>query len=73
MAPVNQPKHKKREKERGRWMEEAKSAGKRKPDYEELGNEPQAKRWFMRKTSKPSEKIGNISSDPYCFFQAALS
>ncbi|KFO91544.1 DNA damage-binding protein 2, partial [Buceros rhinoceros silvestris] len=58
MAPVNRPKHKKHEKEHGHWMEEAKSAGKRKPDYEELGNEPQAKRWFMRKTSKPSEKIG---------------
>ncbi|NWR67938.1 DDB2 protein, partial [Bucorvus abyssinicus] len=58
MAPVNQPKHKKHEKVQDHWTEEAKSAGKRKPDYEELGNELQAKRWFMRKTSKPPEKIG---------------
>ncbi|XP_069640656.1 DNA damage-binding protein 2 isoform X2 [Haliaeetus albicilla] len=58
MAPVNQPKDKKHERAHEHWPEEAKSAGKRKPDYEELGNEPQAKRLFMRKTSKPPEKIG---------------
>uniref|UniRef100_A0A8B9RSL7 DNA damage-binding protein 2 n=1 Tax=Accipiter nisus TaxID=211598 RepID=A0A8B9RSL7_9AVES len=58
MAPVNQPKDKKHERAHERWPEEAKSAGKRKPDYEELGNEPQAKRLFVRKTSKPPEKIG---------------
>ncbi|XP_074886927.1 DNA damage-binding protein 2 isoform X1 [Buteo buteo] len=58
MAPVNQPKDKKHERAHEHWPEEAKSAGKRKPDYEELGNEPQAKRLFVRKTSKPPEKIG---------------
>ncbi|NWI69708.1 DDB2 protein, partial [Todus mexicanus] len=58
MALVNQPKDKKHEKAREHWTEEAKSAGKRKPDYEELGNEPPAKRIFVRKASKPSEKIG---------------
>lgn len=64
MAPVNQAKDKKQEKAHECWPEEAKSAGKRKQDYKELGNEPQAKKLFVRKTSKPPEKIGNISSDP---------
>lgn len=72
MAPVNQPKEKKQETTHEHWAEETKSAGKRKPDYEELGNEPQAKKLFVRKTSKPPEKIGNISSDPYCFSQPDL-
>ncbi|XP_075358765.1 DNA damage-binding protein 2 isoform X4 [Mycteria americana] len=58
MAPVNQPKDKKHERAHEHWPEEAKLAGKRKPDYEELGNEPQAKKLFVRKTSKPPEKIG---------------
>ncbi|GAB0190345.1 DNA damage-binding protein 2 [Grus japonensis] len=58
MAPVNQPKDKKQETTHEHWAEETKSAGKRKPDYEELGNEPQAKKLFVRKTSKPPEKIG---------------
>ncbi|XP_062491870.1 DNA damage-binding protein 2 isoform X2 [Pezoporus occidentalis] len=58
MAPVNQAKDKKQEKAHERWPEEAKSAGKRKQDYKELGNEPQAKKLFVRKTSKPPEKIG---------------
>ncbi|KAM6274663.1 DNA damage-binding protein 2 isoform 2-T2 [Porphyrio hochstetteri] len=58
MAPVNQPKDKKHERAHEQWLEEAKSAGKRKPNYEELGNEPPAKKLFVRKTSKPPEKIG---------------
>lgn len=72
MAPVNQPKDKKHERAHEHCPEEAKSAGKRKLEYEQLGNEPQAKRLFVRKTSKPPEKIGNISSDPYCFSQPDL-
>ncbi|XP_005236408.1 DNA damage-binding protein 2 isoform X1 [Falco rusticolus] len=58
MAPVNPPKDKKHERAHEHWPEEAKSAGKRKADYGELGNEPPAKRLFVRKTSKPPEKIG---------------
>ncbi|KAJ7406108.1 DNA damage-binding protein 2 [Pitangus sulphuratus] len=58
MAPVNQPKDKEYERVHQHWPEEAKSAGKRKPDYEKLGNETQAKRLFVRKTSKPPGKIG---------------
>ncbi|XP_074440534.1 DNA damage-binding protein 2 isoform X3 [Larus michahellis] len=58
MAPVNQPKDKKHERAHEHGLEEAKSAGKRKLDYKELGNEPQAKRLFVRKASKPPEKIG---------------
>ncbi|NXH43476.1 DDB2 protein, partial [Dicaeum eximium] len=58
MAPVNQPKDKKREKACQRWPEEAKSSGKRKRDYGEQGNEKQEKKLFVRKTSKPSGKIG---------------
>lgn len=67
MAPVNQPKDKKRERACQHWPEEAKSAGKRKRDYGERGNEKQEKRLFVRKTSKPPGKIGNISSNPYSF------
>lgn len=59
MAPVNQPKDKKHEKTY--WSEEAKSAEKRKLDYEGLENVPLAKKLFLRKTSKAQEKIGNIS------------
>ncbi|KAM7041625.1 DNA damage-binding protein 2 isoform 2-T2 [Acridotheres tristis] len=58
MAPVNQPKDKKRERACQQWPEEAKSAGKRKRDYGERGNEKQEKKLFVRKTSKPSGKIG---------------
>ncbi|XP_074680126.1 LOW QUALITY PROTEIN: DNA damage-binding protein 2 [Strix aluco] len=58
MAPVNQPKDKKHERAHEYLSEETKSAGKRKPDYKELGNEPLAKRLFLRKTSKSPEKIG---------------
>ncbi|XP_064922034.1 DNA damage-binding protein 2 isoform X2 [Columba livia] len=58
MTPVNQPKDKKHERAHEHCPEEAKSAGKRKLEYEQLGNEPQAKRLFVRKTSKPPEKIG---------------
>ncbi|XP_059705343.1 DNA damage-binding protein 2 isoform X2 [Haemorhous mexicanus] len=58
MAPVNQPKDKKRERACQHWPEEAKSAGKRKRDYGERGNEKQEKKLFVRKTSKPSGKIG---------------
>lgn len=67
MAPVNQPKDKKRERACQFWPEEAKSAGKRKRDYGERGNEKQEKKLFVRKTSKLSGKIGNISSDSYSF------
>ncbi|XP_009869476.1 PREDICTED: DNA damage-binding protein 2-like, partial [Apaloderma vittatum] len=56
MAPVNQPKDKKHERAHERWPEEAESIGKRKLDCEELGSEPQAKRLFVRKTSKLPEK-----------------
>uniref|UniRef100_A0A8V0ZRW7 DNA damage-binding protein 2 n=1 Tax=Gallus gallus TaxID=9031 RepID=A0A8V0ZRW7_CHICK len=58
MAPVNQPKDKKHEKAHEHRSEEAKSAGKRKLDYEGLENEPLAKKLFLRKTSKAQEKIG---------------
>ncbi|XP_027561047.1 DNA damage-binding protein 2 isoform X1 [Neopelma chrysocephalum] len=58
MAPVNQPKDKECESVYQHWPEEAKSAGKRKADYEKLGNETQTKRLFVRKTSKPPGKIG---------------
>lgn len=58
MAPVNQPKDKKRERACQQRPEEAKSAGKRKRDYGERGNEKQEKKLFVRKTSKPSGKIG---------------
>ncbi|KAJ7414705.1 DNA damage-binding protein 2 [Willisornis vidua] len=58
MVPVHQPKDKEYERPYQHWSEEAKSAGKRKLDYEELGNETQAKRLFVRKTSKPPGKIG---------------
>lgn len=67
MAPVNQPKDKKRERACLQWPEEAKSTGKRKRDYGERGNEKQEKKLFVRKTSKPSGKIGNNSSDSYSF------
>ncbi|XP_064368757.1 DNA damage-binding protein 2 isoform X2 [Dromaius novaehollandiae] len=59
MAPENQPKDKKHGRTHEHQPEEqTKSAGKRKQDYEEIENEPQAKRLFVRKTSKPPEKIG---------------
>ncbi|OWK62652.1 DNA damage-binding protein 2 [Lonchura striata] len=58
MAPVNQPKDKKRERACQHWSEEAKSAGKRKRDYGERGNEKQEKKLFVRKASRPSGKIG---------------
>lgn len=67
MAPVNQPKDKKRERACQHWPEESKSAAKRKRDYGERGNEKQEKKLFVRKTSKPSGKIGNIFSDSYSF------
>jgi len=72
MAPVNQPKDKKHERTHEHWPEEAKSAEKRKADYKELGNEPLAKKLFVRKTSRTPEKIGNVSSDPYGFSQPDL-
>ncbi|XP_071414648.1 DNA damage-binding protein 2 isoform X2 [Pithys albifrons albifrons] len=58
MAPVHQPKDKEYERPYQHWPEEVKSAGKGKLDYEELGNETQAKRLFVRKISKPPGKIG---------------
>ncbi|OXB82239.1 UNVERIFIED_CONTAM: hypothetical protein H355_007936 [Colinus virginianus] len=58
MAPVNQPEDKKLEKAHEHQLEDAKSAGKRKPDHEGLENEPLAKKLFVRKTSKAQEKIG---------------
>ncbi|KFW05000.1 DNA damage-binding protein 2, partial [Eurypyga helias] len=59
MVPVNQPKDKKHEKRAHEHRpEEAKSAGKSKPGYREPGNEPLAKKLFVRKTSNPLEKIG---------------
>lgn len=67
MAPVNQPKDKKHERASQHWPEEAKSAGKKKREYGERGNEKQEKKLFVRKTSKPSGKIGNISSGSYSF------
>lgn len=61
MAPVNQPKDKKHERAHEYWSEEAKPSGKRKLDCKELENEPLARKLFLRKTSKPLEKIGNVS------------
>ncbi|XP_072193075.1 DNA damage-binding protein 2 isoform X1 [Excalfactoria chinensis] len=57
MAPVNRPKDKKHEKAHEHQSEEAKSAGKRKLDYEGLQNVPLAKKLFLRK-NKAQEKIG---------------
>ncbi|XP_061466925.1 DNA damage-binding protein 2 isoform X2 [Rhineura floridana] len=59
MAPEKQSKGKKHQKSCECPSEkEAKSTGKRKRDYRELENEPQAKKLLVKKSSNLLEKIG---------------
>ncbi|XP_075783772.1 DNA damage-binding protein 2 isoform X2 [Pelodiscus sinensis] len=59
MTPENQSKDKMHARVHEHHLEEnAQSTWKRKRDHEELENEPQAKRLFLRKAAKPPGKIG---------------
>ncbi|KAM8807174.1 DNA damage-binding protein 2 [Eudromia elegans] len=58
MAPENPPRDRAPGRAHEHPPEEARSAGKRKREREETENEPLAKKLFVRKSSKPPEKIG---------------